>query len=95
MMCGSLLRSSELNSKLSLALTYLEQYRVQFRQRSLMRKEDIQRITSLMDSLVAKYPFEGHSNFDYCLVLAQFYYLSQNCDGVQEEEEHCQRFGIG
>ncbi|GFH47133.1 predicted protein [Chaetoceros tenuissimus] len=83
--CGSLVQSPHL-SKISLALTYLEQYRVEFRQRSQMRKDDIRRIISLMDSLVTeKPPFEGYAYFDYCLVLAQCYYLTST-QTAQEEK---------
>ncbi|GFH58318.1 predicted protein [Chaetoceros tenuissimus] len=83
-------------SKISLALTCLEQYRVEFRQRSQMRKGDIPRITSLVDSLVTEYPpsegrtdladFVDFADVEYCLVLAQFYYLTRNSNSVQEEE---------
>lgn len=83
---GSLLRKSELKSKLSLALTYLEQYRLEFYQRLVMRKEDSQRIIGLIQSLLTEYPpFEGdHASLEYFLVLAQWYYLSQII--VQEEQ---------
>ena len=77
MACGSLIQSPQL-SKISLALTYLEQYRVEYNQRSQMRTEDIQRITSLMHSLMReKPPQSGYAYFEYCLILAQCYYLSQ------------------
>lgn len=90
--CGSLVQSP-IKSKISLALTYLEQYRVEFRQRSQTRKEDIQRIDSLIDSLQTEYPLiEGdqcvrtrpYGSPEYFLVLAQWYYLSHTT--AQEEK---------
>ncbi|GFH61922.1 predicted protein [Chaetoceros tenuissimus] len=78
MTCGSIIWSP-LKKKLSLALTYLEQYRLEFRQRSQTRKEDIQRIKSLVHSLMTEYPFsEDNATSEYYMVLAQWYYLSQN-----------------
>ena len=80
--CGSLVQSP-IKSKISLALTYLEQYRVEFRQRSQTRKEDIQRINSLIASLHMEHPIiEGSP--EYFLVLAQWYYLSHTT--AQEEK---------
>ncbi|GFH56029.1 predicted protein [Chaetoceros tenuissimus] len=75
-------RSTTLKRKLSLALTYLEQYRVDFHKRSEMRNEDIGRINDLIDSLMTEYPpdgnFSSYGSSEYCLVLAQWYYLICN-----------------
>ena len=75
MACGSLMQKP-FETKLSLAMTYFEQYRVEFHQRSQMRKEDMRRIHSLMESLVTEYPpLDGNANPEYCLLLAQWDYL--------------------
>ncbi|GFH48437.1 predicted protein [Chaetoceros tenuissimus] len=71
---GSLLRSPS-NSKVFLAMSYFEQYRVEF---SRMRKEDFLNISHFMDSLMSEYPFKSHVSPEYCLLLAEYYYLTQN-----------------
>lgn len=75
MTCGSLVWS-RLDSKLSLALTYLEQYRVEFHQRSQMREEDLSTIFSLVYSIMRDYPLANNRSFEYLLVLGQWYYLT-------------------
>ncbi|GFH53794.1 predicted protein [Chaetoceros tenuissimus] len=61
MTCGRLLWNP-LESKLSLALTYLEQYRVEYHQRSQMREEDFSTMRSLIVSIQEDYVEFGMRN---------------------------------
>lgn len=64
-----------MDSKISLPLTYLEQYRVDFNQRSKLREKDCIIMVSLINSLQVEYPTADNPSFEYLLVLAQWYYL--------------------
>ena len=74
MACGSLMQSP-FKSKLSLALTYLERYRVEFHKRSQMRKKDFSTMNSLITSII-EHPSKSNGGPEYILVLAQWYYLT-------------------
>ncbi|GFH61923.1 predicted protein [Chaetoceros tenuissimus] len=87
MTCGSLRCSTELKSKLSLALTYLERYRIEFHQRAQMRKEEFFTMNSLITRMIAQFPLENNYSPEYCLVLAQWYYLTHTLDGNKGAEE--------
>lgn len=78
MACGSLMRSP-FKRKLSLALTHLERYRVEFHKRSQMRKEDFSTMNSLITSMITsiiEHPSKSNGGPQYILVLAQWYYLT-------------------
>ena len=84
--CGSMIWSP-LESKLSLALTYLEQYRLDFHRRPQLRSTDFAIMNSLIMSLQVEYPIEYYTRFEYCLVLAQWYYLTHNLIGNKETKK--------
>ncbi|GFH55981.1 predicted protein [Chaetoceros tenuissimus] len=73
--CGPLMRKP-LESKLSLAMTYLEYYRIEFHKRSDIRKKDFFTMNSLITSMMEEYPVESNVSAEYMLVLAQWYYLT-------------------
>ncbi|GFH61921.1 predicted protein [Chaetoceros tenuissimus] len=81
---GPLMRRTTLKSKLSLALTYLEQYRLEFHQRAQMRKKDFSTMNSLIVPLLKEYPIKKNFCFEYCLVVAQWYYLTHTLLGHTE-----------
>lgn len=87
MACGSSQRSSELKSKLSLILTYLERHRVDFQKRSQMRKEDYLSICSLMLSLKEGNPLELDNADQYSLVFAQWDYLTHTLASNESAKE--------
>ena len=84
--CGSMIWSP-LESKLSLALTYLEQYRLDFHRRPQMRRKDFSTMDSLITSLQVEYPIQYYTRFEYCLVLAQWHYLTQTLSDNKETRE--------
>ncbi|GFH56031.1 predicted protein [Chaetoceros tenuissimus] len=79
MALGSLMRSNVLETKLSLALTYLEQYRIEFKglQRSKkdIRKNFVRDLNVFITSMQVEYPPNDHRSSEYALVLAQWYYI--------------------
>ncbi|GFH56023.1 predicted protein [Chaetoceros tenuissimus] len=83
--CGPLMRKPS-KTKLSLALTYLEQYRLDFHQRLEMRRKDFSTMKRLITSLQVKHPIEYNKSFEYCLVFAQWYYLTHTLHNKDERE---------
>ena len=86
MACGSLMRQP-FESKLSLAMTYLEQYRLVFHQKSQIRKEVFSTMNSLITSMMEKYQLESFGSPEYMLVLAQWYYLTHPLAVDKSEKE--------
>ena len=86
MACGSLMRKP-FESKLSLAMTYLEHYRIEFRQRSQMRRRDFSTMNSFITSMMEEYPFESNVCAEYMLVLAQWYYLTHTLAADKSKKE--------
>ncbi|GFH55984.1 hypothetical protein CTEN210_12460 [Chaetoceros tenuissimus] len=86
MACGSF-HCSAFEIKISLALTYLEQYRLEFHQRSEMREKDFATMRSLITSIQTEYPIKDHGSFEYLLVVAQWYYLVHTLIGNKEDKE--------
>ena len=77
---GSQMRSNGLKNQLSLALTSLEQYRVEFKKIQRSKKEDIQMkcyrsIHAIINMTMMEYPPKDNHSFEYALVLAQWYYI--------------------
>ncbi|GFH58533.1 predicted protein [Chaetoceros tenuissimus] len=89
MACGFLMRQP-FESKLSLALTYLEQYRNVFNQKSQIRKEAFSTINSLITPMMEKFlQLESFSSPEYMLVLGQWYYLTHTLAVDKSEKEKC------
>lgn len=86
MTCGSLVMSP-FDSKISLALTYLEQYRVEFHKRSQMRKDDIDTMNSLIVPILKECLIKKNFSFEHCLIFAQWYYLTHTIVGNEKIRE--------
>ncbi|GFH53814.1 predicted protein [Chaetoceros tenuissimus] len=92
MACGSLRWNpfkhwNPFKGNMSLALTYLEQHRVEFHQRSEMREEDFSTMRSLITPIQTEYPIEHNMSFTYCLIVAQWYYLTHTLLSDKEKRE--------
>ena len=86
MTCRSLVMSP-FDSKISLALTYLEQYRLVFHQKSQIRKEVFSTMNSLITSMMEEHQLRSFGSPEYMLVLAQWYYLTHPLAVDKSEKE--------